>query len=167
MDQKIDQLEAILAQMLDEHDQLDKLLVRKREALRQADHDLIIACSEQENHRVQAIAELEKKRAALVGELTLMLQPTAAEPMRLLELAQQLPEPARGRLLVRREALRKRMIEVRERSNVVQRAAQALAQHMHGLVQTIGTAMSGAGAYAAGGRLPAKATAISTFSMTA
>ncbi len=145
MEPQIAQIETILAQMIEEHDHLDRLLQRKRDALRVADHAQVAACTAQENQRVQAIAELEKRRMMLVGDVTLALDPGAQQPMSLRDVAERLSEPVRGRLLVRRQELRQRMIDVRQRAGVVQRATEALSQHMHGLMQTISGAVTGPG----------------------
>jgi len=167
MEKKIAKLEQILSKQLEEHELMFGLLKRKREALRQANHRLVRDCCEQENHRVQAIGELEKHRLRLVGELTLMLNPHAAAPMLLGELAERLDEPARGRLLVFRQQLREKMEQIRHDASVVRRATESLTRHMQGLVQTISGAMNCGGVYGSGGAPPQRAMAMSTFNTTA
>ena len=167
MDHQVAQLEATLAQQLHEHDQLLELIQRKRQALRAADHRLVADCCRQENGRVQRIGELEKQRLLLAGELTLLLVPGATEPLRLDALAQRLAEPAQGRLLVLRQQLRQRMEQVRHDAGIAQRAAEALARHMQGLVQTLSGVMSGGAAYGRAGAPTRAALALSTFNMTA
>jgi len=167
IDKKAAQLEAILAQQLDEHDQLLGLVTRKRQAVRQAERGLVVDCCKQENQRIQRIAELEKVRLGVTGELTLLLDPGAAEPMRLGELAQRLTEPARGRLLVLRQQLRQRMEQVRREAGIAQRATELLARHMQGVVQTISSAIGGGAAYSRSGAPPQAAMAMRTLNMTA
>jgi len=166
-DNQVMRLEAVLAVMHEEHVLLEALLHRKREAIRAADHFLVRSCTEQENTRVQAIGELEKRRMEIVGDLTLRINPSATAPMSLPELAQLLPEPARGRLLVRRQQLRELMEKVRTEASVVRRATEMLSRHMQGLMQTIGGAIQGGGVYGRRGALPQGAMALSTFNTTA
>lgn len=138
-------LETVLKQLADRHEQLLTLMKRQRECLRLADHHGVSECSRLENTLVQAIGDLEKRRLELVAQLTQALDPNAPQPMRMRDLAQQMPEPARGRLLVLREQLRARIAEVKEQSSVTRRATEALLNHMQGLVQTLGNASRAAG----------------------
>src|SRR5690606_29211509 len=124
---------AVLQQQVQAHEALLSLLQRKREALRTGGTRAMTELAALENEKVQLISELEKHRLTLVAELTLALVPDAAEPMRLGELAERMPEPARGRLLVLRHQLRERMEQVREASSVLRRATEALMKHVHGL----------------------------------
>jgi hypothetical protein len=167
LQQKVAQLEALLARQLGEHEQLLELIKHKRLGLRQANHRLVADCCRQENRRVQQIGELEKDRLRLAAELTLMLVPAATEPLRLGDLALHIGEPARGRLLVLRQQLLERMGQVREDAGGAQRAAEALARHMQGLVQTLSSVMSGGAAYSNRGGPTQTAMAMSTFNMTA
>ena len=102
-------LETVLKQSADRHEQMFSLMQRQREALRQADHRAVTEYSRLENAMVQAIGDLEKRRQELVAQMTRALDPGAAAPMRMRDLAQRLPEPARGRLLVLRGQLRERV----------------------------------------------------------
>lgn len=167
MEKSVATLEAILREQLALHEQMLTTLVDKKAALVRADHGKVTALLQQENNHIQAISELEKKRLALVGDLTLRVEPTAAAPLRLPELAQRLPEPARGRLLVLREQVRQRMERVREEAGLARRATESLVRHMHGLVQSIGSAVTGIGTYSRAGAPPRAALAISTFNTTA
>ena len=166
-DSKVAQLEAILSRQLAEHQQLLSLIGRKRQAVRRADHRLVVDCCRQENRRVQKIGELEKARLSLTGELTLMLAPGVAEPMRLRPLAELVSEPARGRLLVLRQQLCSLMAQVRRDAGVAQRATETLARHMQGIVQTISGAIGGGAAYGRAGAPPRPAMSFSTLNMTA
>jgi len=131
-------LETTLKQLTDRHEQLLSLMKRQRECLRLADTHGVSECSRLENSLVQAIGDLEKRRQELVAELTRAVDPSAAAPMRMRDLAEHLGEPARGRLLVLREQLRERITAVKEQSSVTRRATEALLNHMQGLVQTLG-----------------------------
>lgn len=159
-------LEATLSQQISLHEQLCQLMQRKRDAMRRGDHVMMNELCDLENEKVQAISELEKLRLHTVADLTLAVQPDAERPMRMLELAERLEEPARGRLLVLRGRLYERMIAVKEESSIARRAAQSLVNHMQGLLQTLGALSSGTVTYGSRG-VPASASRISTINVTA
>lgn len=166
LEKNLASLETLLHEQLKLHEQMLALLQRKKAALARADHAQVTDLCKLENQQVQAVGELEKNRLRLVGDLTLQLEPAAAAPMTLPELAQRLPEPARGRLLVLRQQVRQRMEQVRQEASVIRRATESLMHHIQGLVQTIGSAMHGVGTYNRAGAPPKAALAVSTFSTT-
>lgn len=161
------QLEQVLTDSADRHEQLLGLMKRQREALRAAEADRVTELSQQANALVQAISVLEKRRLALAASLTESLSPEAVGPMRLRELAELLPEPARGRVLVLREQLLSRVGEVKEQSSVTRRATEALMNHMHGLVQSLSHATAHGAGYDRPGRAAQPLPAIGTFNLTA
>ncbi|MFI4859129.1 MAG: flagellar protein FlgN [Phycisphaerales bacterium JB063] len=161
------QLESTLTQSADRHEQLLSLMRRQREAMRQAQADQVADLSRQENAVVQAISALEKRRLELVASLTQTLSPQAAQPMRMRVLAEQLPEPARGRLLVLRQKLRERMEAVKEESSVSRRASESLLSHMQGLVQSLSHVSARGAGYDRPGRQRQSLPAIGTISLTA
>jgi hypothetical protein len=167
MDKQVAKLESVLAQLDTAHGHLLSLLKSKREALRKAEPRQITQLTRQENEAVQVISDLEKQRLELVGELTLAIDPEATQPLRLLDLAERLDEPARGRLLVLRGQLKQRIEQTQQELAVVKKATGSLVRHMQGLVQTIGTALTGGGLYSSRGSLPQGAMAMNTFNATA
>lgn len=160
-------LETVLKQLADRHEQLLSLMKRQREALRQADHRGVTEYSRLENTLVQAIGDLEKRRLQLVAELTRAVDPAAPTPLRMRELAERLPEPARGRLLVLREQLRGRIAKVKEESSVTRRATESLLKHMHGLMNTLGSAGRATGYAPSGVAQPKTAPPVGTLRVTA
>lgn len=160
-------LETVLKQLAERHEQLLALVKRQRECLRLADHHGVSECSRLENTLVQAIGELEKRRLELVAQLTRAVDPSSMQPMRMRDLAERLPEPARGRLLVLREQLRERISAVKEQSSVTRRATEALLKHMQGLVQTLGNAGRAAGYAPANQPQPASTQTLGTMKVTA
>ena len=167
LEKDLAQLEEILRKQVATHEQLLTLLKRKKAALAHADADTMTECCRLENEQLQAVAELEKQRLTLAAKVTLALDPKAPAPLKLGDLAQKLPEPVRGRLLVLRHQARQRMEQVRHEVAVTKRATESLMGHIQGLMQTIGSAVTGIGTYNRGGSLPRAATAISTFNTTA
>ena len=114
----LDHLEAVLAQALERQRQLLSLLERKRLALRQGKDQELVDLTRLENAAVQTISEIEKRRLQLVADLTLAVDPSAQEPLKMKELAERLPEPFRGRLLVTRQKLVEAMTQVAEQLGI-------------------------------------------------
>ena len=167
MDKLVAKLEEVVQKQIMVHEKLLTVMNLKVEAFRQADQDGALALTRRENAELQAIGELEKQRLMLVADLTQLVDPAAARPLVMLELAQRLPEPARGRLLVLRGKLKERMESVQREGSIARRAAEALLRHMQGIVQTIGGAITGITTYGRKGSPPRMAMAVSTFSATA
>lgn len=171
VDKKIEthlaKVEVTLHEQLARHASLLALLERKRRSLSMADYRDITECCRLENEHVQALGELEKRRMNESAELTLVINPAAKEPLRLGELAMQLPEPGRSRLLALRGQLRERMEMVRKEVSVARRATESLSRHMHSVLQVIGSAVTGIGTYTKAGTMPRAAVSISTFNTTA
>lgn len=167
MQKYIPVLETVLKQLADRHEQLLSLMKRQREALRLADHRGVSECSRLENTVVQAIGDLEKNRLELVAQLTRVVDPSATAPMRMRDLAERLPEPSRGRLLVLREQLRDRIALVKEQSSVTRRATESLLKHMQGLVNTLGSAGRAVGYAPASQPQPPNAPVLGTLKVTA
>lgn len=160
-------LETTLKQLHSLHSELLELLKRKREVVRSSDRHAMTGLCVLEHEKLQKIAELEKQRLTQVADLTLKVDPRAKQPLRMAELADCLREPVRGRLLVARQQLIERMKEVQQENNIVRRATESLANHMQGIVQTLGALSVGVATYGSGGAFPQQNTAVSTFSATA
>jgi hypothetical protein len=165
--QHVDRLEALLDNLLALHEQLLHIAEQKRQALQNADTGHMTRLCELENEKLQAISEQEKKRLECVAALTQRVVPDAGEPMRLRSLAEQLPEPNRGRLLAQRQQLRQRMEAVREQSSVARRATESLLNHVNGLVRTLTTLASHAATYDRDGEMASNQSAVSTLNVTA
>lgn len=167
MDELLARIETLLAEQVQRHESLLELIQQKKQALRSASASRVAELCRLENEKVQLISEAEKLRLTLVAEATKKIAPDAAAPLNLRELAERLPEPQRGRLLVLRAELRNRMERVRDEAAVVRRATEALLRHMQGLAQTIGGAVTGVATYTRRGDMTPSVMAIRTFSATA
>ena len=161
------ELEQVLGEATRVHEELYKLLERKRAALRSTDSDAVTQLAELEAEKLRRVAELETRRMQLVGALTQHLAPQATEPLRLRDLAAHLPEPQRGRLLVMRGQLVERMEQVRHAASIARRATETLMQHIQGVVRTIGVMSTGVCTYGSAGAPAAGATAVRTINLTA
>jgi len=160
-------LESVLDQMLSNQEVMLKVGKAKRDALRRADREAVTRCLHEEHGRLQELAEFEKRRLYLVGELTLRVRPGMDEPMRLLDLAEALPEPERSRLLIKRQTLRERAEEVRHQAQVSKQATQRLMLQLQGLVQAVGQAVNGVSTYGNRGGVSPQAMELRTLNVTA
>ena len=151
--QEITLLEENLHRQLKAHRQLLACIERNREAIRRADMKQIRSICEQENTVAQHLAELEKVRLVLVGRVTERLEPDAGEPVSMGRIAEALDGPAAGRFEALAAQLRAMIKEVRTASAVVRTAADALARHMGGLLQTVHSALGRAKVYGRRGML--------------
>lgn len=167
LEKSLNQLEALLRQQITTHESLANILVRKRQALMTANHVVMNECTVRESDLLKQVAQCEKARLSLVGELSLMVDANAKEPLTMLQLAEHLPEPNRGRLLVLRLELRERILTVQKETGIARRASETLLRHVHGIIQVIGTACTGVSTYGQQGSRHRAATAVSTFNTTA
>ncbi len=152
-------LERILVRQLEGHKQMLACMERNREAVRHADMDAIKSVCQEQNTLAQQLAELEKSRLIVVGRLTESLHPQAAAPLSLVQIAEAAGEPAGDRLTALAGQLRATVQEVRRASTVVRTAADALARHMSGLMQTVHSVLTRARVYSRRGRLATGAQA--------
>ena len=165
--QLIDRLDHTLQQSLERHRQLTSLLERKRQALRDGRPQDMTRLGGLEQGVVQAIAQLEQQRAATVAELATKLRLGGAEPVKMKDLAEALPEPFRGRVLLSRKNLIAAMQQVREQTSIVRRASEALMAHVNGLIRTLGVVSHGGAAYGQTGRVQARPPRMSSLNLTA
>jgi hypothetical protein len=162
VDKWLDQLEACLAQLDVEHDQLLGLVRRKQNAMRMGQTALIADCIEREHESVKQIAHVEKQRQQAVGQITAALEPTAAAPLTIGQIAERVGEPRRGRLLVLQQRLRRTIGIIKDENDVSRRAADGLLRHVQGVIRQVTMAVGGA-TY---GRRGVVASAVSSFSVT-
>lgn len=149
----INLLERMLAAQDDGYRRIEQCLVRKQEAIREADIDAMTEACEEENGLVQKLAEVEKQRLELVGRLTEAADPTASQPWTVSMIAAAV-DPEQGTSLREvSDRLRDRIASVKRQSAIVHRAADALSQHLSGLVQTIQAALSTSPTYERRGRI--------------
>jgi flagellar biosynthesis/type III secretory pathway chaperone len=167
MDDLIGRIEAVLDQQSAAHRAMLTLIDREQQALREAKAGDLRDCCRLENQQIQRIATLEKQRQTLVAELTLLVQPDAAAPMPLREVAAYLPAHLAAGLLHRREELRSLIEQVQRAGGIARRATESLLRHMQGVMQTIGAAMTGVGTYSRKGAAPHSALAVRTLKLTA
>lgn len=166
MDKQLRELEKQMAHLIDEHEALLGLVERKLEALRLAKPDLVTDCCARENDRVQRIAALEKRRLDLVGRITEGLEPRAAQPLSLTEIAKRVHGERGARLMVLRVKLQGLMERIRKENAVARRATEGLLGHMSGILQQVTNAMSNGGTYGRRGAVGSTPLTASSFSIT-
>ena len=167
MDEKLDQLATQLQQLQAAHEALLSLVRRKQQALRLGQAELVSETCTLENEHVQRIAELEKQRQRIVGQITAELSPNAKAPLQMRQIAEAVAEPRRGQLLVLQQRLRQTMRTIERENEISRRAADGLLRHMQGIMQQVTAAMGG-GTYRRGGDVASPPSAsMSSISVTA
>jgi len=143
------------------------LIKQKHTALRDGRPSAMVAYCKLEQEKVTRLAELEKDRLKLVAGLTQLVNPNANAPLKLQELAEQMPEPVRGQLLLLRQSLLKRAQNVRDASSSARHATARIVKHMTGLVHTIAQVAAPNPTYGRNGVNASHPTGLNTLNMTA
>jgi len=157
----------LLGDMTALHESWLPLAEKKREALASSNVDALSQCLQLENQNVQAVGEMEKQRLEIVGRITQHLNPQATSPMKMVDLAEALPEPTRSKLLLARQALRERVEAIKTQSSIARRATDSLLKHMNGLVRSVASAALGGATYDPSGHTSDKPLRMSTLNLTA
>lgn len=141
------ELERILLQIAERYEALARAANDRREALRRADPRALAACVEAENHAVQALADLERRRMIVVEAIAAGIGSPDRSQTPISRLAPALPEPARSRLLVLSASLRDLMEHVQRLNDSARKAADILAAHMEGLMRHVAAKLNHAQTY--------------------
>lgn len=148
-----DALEKLMRALVDEHARLLQILHKKKEAVRHARIAAVTALCDEERRMLQRISEIERHRGELTRRAGAMLGVSAGEPVTISRIAEAIAEPESGKLKHTAAQLREAVLGVRHESSVVRAAAEALARHMSGIMQTVYSALSRAGVYGRKGHL--------------
>lgn len=143
----LNELEQLLRVMLEDHRRLLSCIGAKREGIRTANIDRITKICGEENTIVQQVAKAERRRLELIGQITHVFEPRAAQPLSMSDIAERAAEPQRARLQALAAQLRDAVNDLRQQSSIVRTAAEALGRHMSGIVQTVHSALSRARVY--------------------
>ncbi|GJM17894.1 MAG: hypothetical protein DHS20C14_01070 [Phycisphaeraceae bacterium] len=155
-------LEAILNELVREHESLDGLATEHRAAIASLDAGRLKAAVTSTGDTLQRIARLEDQRALLLkleppaGGQPIKGQPTVAEVAELMD------PPRRARVLDLAARLRELLESIRKRHRAIKRASQTLSSHMEGLAHQIAAELSGTGTYSRAGRVETGGTPIAT-----
>ncbi|MEM6749214.1 MAG: flagellar export chaperone FlgN [Planctomycetota bacterium] len=162
------QLEDLLRSMTRLQDRLLGFQEQKQQALRRGDAAGLGQACEAEHEVFAQVTTAEAQRQELAAAITLALDPAAKAPWGVVEIAERLPDPHRGRLLALRGELRAKLEEVAKHTGVARKACASLLNHMSGLLNTLAGAASGSGTYARNGAAAVSPhAAIRSMSLTA
>lgn len=150
--QMIAAMEHILRAQTDAHRKLLSCLDRKREAVRTVRIDMVGVICDEERQIILSVSEMEAQRIELArrivdGPKVPLATVSSAPPVPLSAILEVADEEARVRLEAVAAELREVAMEVRKRSSTVRAAAESLARHMSGVMQTVHSALSRAGVY--------------------
>ncbi|MFO0829915.1 MAG: flagellar protein FlgN [Phycisphaerales bacterium] len=144
-------LESVLAAQLEEYRTMRGLIERRRDALRHADAAALRKALDAEHAAIVRIGELDRARGEVAGALARRLGIGGNVTMS--ALAARAHPDVRESLEVVAAALRDEVDACRRASSVVRAAADALAQHVSGVMQTVQQAFASAHTYGRAGRL--------------
>lgn len=154
-------LDALLADMVREHEALAAATGAQREALRRADPHELAASREALSDACSRIAALEDERRALVAAIS-PERPDAT----LSSLAGTLPEPSRTRALESASRLRELVSATGAEQRRLHAATDSMLRHVRGMVQHIQRSMNHAGVYGRAGRVEPGASVVSGIDLT-
>lgn len=149
------ELETIMTDLLVCYEQLHTLALRRLEAVRGADARGLGDCVRAENEIVQQVAEIEKRRIAVVGRLAAELGSPRKSQTTVSWIAERAAGPGADRLRDLAAALRDVIGRVRRHNEVAAQAARALATHMDGLIRRVAQHLNHAQVYSRVGSVDA------------
>lgn len=153
--------EQVLIDLQSQIETLSTLAGVRREAMRRADAAALAACIAEENQVVQRVADLEKRRVAVVGHLAQRLGLPDKTQARATDVAKGLGGPAGERLKARADAVRAGVIALTRTNNALKLAAQHLAAHMDGLWRQASAVLNHAQTYGRRGVIGAGPSVVS------
>jgi len=152
LDEGFARLEELLDQQRTLYHQLDTLVSEQRAAVQRADIDALVEASAREREIVEVIRGMDLRRTELADAIASELGLQSEETPALTDLLEHSGE-RRSRLVTIADELRRLVVAVRTASGVVRVAAEGLAKHMQGIVQTVEAGFNRAGVYERTGRL--------------
>ncbi len=146
------EIQIVLQDMIDAHEQWLVIINEHRAALSQSDTRSSDLCTAAQQEIMGRIAGLETKRQDLLQIAALDRARLGTEPMTITELAQQVEEPTRAKLLQTGERLHAIIEKTRKEQETLGLAANALAAHMEGLVRQVASKLQSAATYSPAGK---------------
>jgi len=141
------ELEEILGAQVALHGRVEASLAARRETVRRARIDELVALCGQEQSLLGQLSAMEKTRLSVMARLASAIGPRESGALTLARAAEAAAPEQRDRLLALRDELRERAARARRESTVVRAAMDALNRHMVGILQTVRSALSGARVY--------------------
>jgi len=149
------ELEALMRELIAEYQVLNELAGKRQDAMRQADTRTLGETIGAENVSVQRVAELERKRLPVVGELAKKLQAPPKTEVTVSWLAQRLSGAAGERLSQLAATLRGLIQSLLKQNEASKRTAETLASHMDGLLKQVAASLNHARTYSPSGLVTA------------
>ena len=166
-DELAEEMVGLLRRLIERYEQLRSLADLRMEAIRSADGARLGACIGQENELVQQVAELEKRRLELVGELSSRVGAPPDGRATVAWVASRVGRDAGRRLSAAAAALRELLSGVRKRNESARAAAEALSNHMTGLIKTLTEHLNHAKTYGRAGTMDAGPRIVSSVDLGA
>jgi hypothetical protein len=173
--QALGALEEVLLSQESGYRALRELVRARREAIRAADLERLKQTLDQERLAVSRLGDLDRKRTELAVGLAKRLGvipahakgsgPGAGQAPALSALLAKVPGALRERLSAIAERLRDEINAARQESGIVRDAAERLAQHVAGILQSVSATFASSKTYGRGGRF-ATAGAIRSIDLT-
>lgn len=160
-DALVREFEQVLIALEAQIQKLSALAGARREAMRRADAAGLAACIAEENQAVQQVADLEKRRVAVVGHLAQRLGLPDKTQARATDVAERVGGPAGERLRTRAESVRAGVIALTRTNTALKLAAQHLAAHMDGLWRQASAVLNHAQTYGRRGIIGAGPSVVS------
>jgi hypothetical protein len=156
MKQNLDNMFAMLEQLVRLHEQMIATLDRQLAAARAADSDGMRQCQEQTEQLVRQVAQVEAQRRALSRDLAIEAGidgGPAGRGVTASRLAAALPEPQRSRLTQQAGLLRQRVQEVDRLNKLLADVSRRILVHLKSAYEMVSRAAGTTGVYAANGQL--------------
>ena len=154
-DAGVTELETLMRELIAEYERLNELAEKRQDAMRHADTRTLGETIGAENVSVQRVAELERKRLPVVGELARKLQAPPKTEVTVTWLAQRLSGAAGERLAGLASRLRGLIQTLLRQNEASKRTAETLASHMDGLLKQVAASLNHARTYSASGLVTA------------
>jgi len=145
------ELAGVLDALISQYRRLGAAGEARRDAMRRAHLKHLAACIDAENRAVQEIADIEKRRVRVVGDLAARLGGPEKSQTRVTWIAERLGGESGRMLLERAQALRELMGQVVRQNDITRRAAEHLARHMEGLWRQAASVLNHAKTYGRAG----------------
>lgn len=165
-DPLIDELEQILRQLVVHYEQLHSLANLHLDAIRKADVDQLSVCIAQENRIIQAVAESEKRRLHVVGDIADILGSPQESQTTMSWIAERIRGDRGSRLAAMARHLRSVIAEMTEVNTAARHAAETLSKHMDGLMRSVARELNHAKTYSNRGRMDAGPAVVSALDLS-
>lgn len=165
-DPLVDELEHLLRQLVVHYEQMLSLARMHFEAIRRGKMDELSACIGQENAIIQKVAEVEKRRLHVVGDIADVLGSPDRTQTTMSWIAERIRGERGGRLSAMARHLREVIGEMSEVNEASRGAAEMLAKHMDGLMRSVAKELNHAKIYSSRGRVDAGPAVVSALDLS-